>query len=205
MSKIQMTRNGEEGGQPWEVTWAMDGAWHRQGDGPALPAEFSFRIELEREAEAPLLVGLGFEVGKAGHVRCIGVSLQPRGGEVAPDDLRRVRLEQLKAIAIQAVALKVETTDKGWKGSPLDTAASADELEAVVKGARKPRSGNLITEAQLDQVATIYRRALLDGKPPTAEVAARMNIARSTAGRWVMKARERGLLGPAKRGSAGEG
>jgi hypothetical protein len=72
--------------------------------------------------------------------------------------------------------------------------------EATVHSQRGKRLSNEL----LAQVADTYRDALSRGLSPTDTVAADFPTSRSTAGRWVMEARRRGLLGPAVRGRAGE-
>lgn len=50
------------------------------------------------------------------------------------------------------------------------------------------------TTETLQQVARIYRLALLLGDAPTNAVASALGVPRSTAGRWVTRARDRGFL-----------
>ena len=54
------------------------------------------------------------------------------------------------------------------------------------------------TTETLDWVAYLYRLGLLMGEPPTKAVEVRLGIPRSTAGRWVAAARDRGPLGPSE-------
>lgn len=54
------------------------------------------------------------------------------------------------------------------------------------------------TDEALDWVAYVYRVALVLGNPPTGSVENVFELARSTAGRWVALARERGFLGKAE-------
>jgi hypothetical protein len=60
------------------------------------------------------------------------------------------------------------------------------------------------TDEALKQVAAMYRVAHLMGLPPTGAVAQGLSLARSTAGRWVSMARQRGFLGKAEPRKAGE-
>jgi hypothetical protein len=54
-------------------------------------------------------------------------------------------------------------------------------------------------------VAEVYKAAVLADQPPTQAVAYAFHRPYSTAGRWVMKAREHGFLGEAPaRGQPGE-
>lgn len=56
----------------------------------------------------------------------------------------------------------------------------------------------------LEWVAYIYRMALLMGESPTRAVEVTLGLPRSTAGRWVASARDKGFLGPAEtQGKAG--
>lgn len=50
------------------------------------------------------------------------------------------------------------------------------------------------TDETLSMVAELYSLALLLGDGPTQRVAEALRIPRSTAGRWVTRARDRGLL-----------
>lgn len=50
------------------------------------------------------------------------------------------------------------------------------------------------TDETLRWVASVYQLAVLLGDAPTQAVAEQLDIPRSTAGRWVTRARDRGLL-----------
>jgi hypothetical protein len=56
----------------------------------------------------------------------------------------------------------------------------------------------------LEVVAAAYRIAYLLRDPPTAMVATLFNLPRSTAARWVQRARREGFLGPAEQRKGGE-
>jgi hypothetical protein len=68
----------------------------------------------------------------------------------------------------------------------------------------RPEPGKKIQDEHFEHVAEIYRYALERGRPPTEGVAEAFDVSRSTAGRWVVETRRRGLLGPAVPGVAGE-
>ena len=55
----------------------------------------------------------------------------------------------------------------------------------------------------LDRLAAVYRK-VLDYPAPTVAVAETFGVSRSTAGRWLKEARDRGILQPALPGRAGE-
>lgn len=60
------------------------------------------------------------------------------------------------------------------------------------------------TEEALRRAAWVYRTAHLMGLPPTESVSQDLDLPRSTAGRWVSMARQRGFLGKAEPRKAGE-
>ena len=66
------------------------------------------------------------------------------------------------------------------------------------------RQGVPLTDELLRGVADIYREALAEGSPPTRRVMERLQTSRSTAGRYVQRARKRGFLGPTHPRVAGE-
>jgi hypothetical protein len=59
------------------------------------------------------------------------------------------------------------------------------------------------TQEALQAVAAIYRLAYVAGDDPTKAVTDTLELARGTAGRWVMKAREAGYLPPTQPRRAG--
>lgn len=78
-------------------------------------------------------------------------------------------------------------------------------LRDIARSARRqPRRGIPISDGDLDEVAKIYKAALLAGEHPNLNVQEEMHLSRSTASRWIAKARERGFLGKARQGTATE-
>ena len=132
----------------------------------------------------------------------------PAGETVSGESLRRIPIARLTREATVAASRKYTPIAEG--GDPVFRFASSPQVEAATfyrrytKDARRPRRGSPITEENLREVARVYREALKRGDPPTQAVADGMNVARSTAARWVAAARKRGLLGPAMRGKGGE-
>jgi hypothetical protein len=61
-----------------------------------------------------------------------------------------------------------------------------------------------VNDEALGIVSVVYRAALEEAKPPTQTLADYLGMPRSTAARWIARARERGFLGPATPGKAGE-
>jgi integrase len=65
------------------------------------------------------------------------------------------------------------------------------------------QAGGGPSDADLRAVADVYQLAYVTGGAPTKTVMERLGLPRSTAGRWIALARERGLLGPATPRKAG--
>lgn len=57
----------------------------------------------------------------------------------------------------------------------------------------RPAAGK-VTDEFLAQAARVYRRALLVGRPPVDAVMTGLGLPRTTASRWITRARDRGLL-----------
>ena len=61
-----------------------------------------------------------------------------------------------------------------------------------------------MTDATLLEVADVYRSAHARREPPTKAVMGEWHVSRSTASRWIKRARNAGHLGPARPRMAGE-
>jgi hypothetical protein len=184
-----------EGG-PWEFV--------RLRDGLAAPQRFIAEMQGLR---------LEIEVLDSGQGRVIALEVRaPDAGRIASDDLRRLPISRLTRQAVAGAAQHV----KAGKVAPRTLLAaminkSRPQAEAdaafyrqFTDHARSPRQGSPLTDENLRQVADIYRAADKRGDPPTQKVADVMHVARSTAARWVGKARKQGFLGPALKGRSGE-
>jgi hypothetical protein len=79
-----------------------------------------------------------------------------------------------------------------------------EALAAHVDRASAQRRRNRITDDLLEHVAQIYRAALAERRPPKKAVRAALHVSEATAGRYIMRARERGHLGKTVRGKKGE-
>lgn len=69
---------------------------------------------------------------------------------------------------------------------------------------RQPGRRRRIKAEFLEEVAQVYRNAVIANDPPTATVAESFGVSHSTAARWVMTARKAGALGPASGTRGGE-
>jgi hypothetical protein len=101
-----------------------------------------------------------------------------------------------------------EVTGEGIRAIPVRSIVSAgasDVSPKTFQGPIKADTFKRVNDDALRLVTDVYRSAILAGNPPTQAVAHHLFFeVRSTAARWVMRARERGFLGPAEPGRAGE-
>jgi hypothetical protein len=71
---------------------------------------------------------------------------------------------------------------------------------AAGSGARRTRISNEL----LERIARVYRQAVAERRPPKRAVEAAEGVSEATAGRYVMRARQRGYLGKTLPGKQGE-
>jgi hypothetical protein len=184
------------------------------GDGVALPDRFTVTITEEGLPECDL--GVRFERG-----RPLCDELRLRAGKPgAPSELtgallRRIRLDVYLRGAITHAAFPYtrervegkEPFDLGgapaWEAEPGFAPWDAT-LRAIREARRQPRPGVLVSDDHLRQVEAAYRAAMAQGQPPTRAVMEQWHVARATASRWIARARDRGFLGAARQGVAGE-
>jgi hypothetical protein len=116
-----------------------------------------------------------------GKVGCTALTVRqlPGGPLILSDQLRHVPVAEIvhRAIVAHADAPKI----------PKLTAEQAELMRL-----RGP------TDEALRHIAAVYRAALATGSPPTAAVEAALGLPRSTTGRWLQQARQRGLLGASR-------
>ncbi|WP_433283349.1 hypothetical protein [Micromonospora sp. CA-244673] len=98
-----------------------------------------------------------------------------REHEVTGESLRNIPVASMVRRAVTREVVPLLTASQG----PLDQAEVLQPGPAV---------------STLRHVARVYRLALLVGDAPTARVAESLEVPRSTAGRWVTRARDRGYL-----------
>lgn len=205
-------------------------AIHR-GDAPlvrlaneyALPERFGATIT-PAEPDIPVChLVVAVENGRA---ICDGLQLERRPGGLpfSGTMLRRIPLAEYLRQAVDEAGYAVfSTTDPSagititWddgerfpiKTEPIDgqhVAASIGGMTYTAdykSAAREPRVG-LLNDETLDEVADVYRRAHARHQPPTRAVMDEWHVSRSTASRWIRRAREAGRLGAARPRVAGE-
>jgi hypothetical protein len=125
----------------------------------------------------------------------VRVRRRPDGPPVTGEALRSVPVGALTQWAAREVLRIVSIADNG-------------EISAVPAGVPEEQVQYVrdhgLTDKTIEIIAHTYRLALLMGNTPTKMVEEWLELPRSTAGRWIATARERGLLGKAEgRGKAG--
>jgi hypothetical protein len=86
----------------------------------------------------------------------------------------------------------------GW------TAAEQQLMEQLGAARRSGRRRPPLSDDTLVAVSEVYRKAHATGASPTKAVQRHFHVSRSTAGRWVGRARQQGYLGPTRERQAGE-
>jgi hypothetical protein len=175
------------------IGWVI---WNELGervdvDGGTLPAEFY--LLYPGAADQPSLKA-SFGV-RHGAVWCSGVSVDAKthGREVIPTDLDIVR-RGLNDWMEMAVLAALQDDD----GSPVVPDEDEDEYHharsAAVKTYRdaRRRTRRKVTDELLSEVARLYRDHLNEG--PWQAIQDRFSVSESTAGRYVLLARQAGHL-----------
>lgn len=176
-------------------------------NGVVVPAKFDAIEEV-----AKVVVRLQIEVNRFGDAVCTRLEVEPqtRGGRVMRSDLQQLPVSRLVTnAAVLAASSPMAGRPEKVPGKPGITKVvplTADEAEQTTEllHRREPRRGLPITDEHLDEVAKVYRDALGAGARPTKAVMAAFHAKRPTASKWVRAARDRGFLGPAIPGKAGE-
>lgn len=140
---------------------------------------------------------------EAGVPRCIAVTVRANEGgrEVQSADLRALRLDDLAEDAATNVARRQVQTDAGEVAWVHDLRRFRDVRAEV--GAARRGSRLAITDELLRTVADVYREHLDDR--PTEVVRRHLDLGSDrTARLYVKRARDRGFLGKAIPGKAGE-
>ncbi|HSJ43840.1 MAG TPA: hypothetical protein VK923_04055 [Euzebyales bacterium] len=113
------------------------------------------------------------------------------GPPVDSSGLRIIPVAQLVSQAVVPYVWRGEPGERGSKWAPF-------------VGASRDDAANGPTDEALRKVAVVYAVTYAVGQAPVKKVTEVFGVPRSTAGRWVTMARERGFLGPTTPGRAGE-
>jgi len=144
------------------------------------------------------------EIGQMGRKKA---AHYPALDSIKSDALRQIPVGRLLQDAVRAAT----HTAPGPEGVP-DLMVREKEIsqayKTVIRGALLPREsapGGRLADSHYEQVAKIYREAVAAGERPTKAVRDALHVASSTAGRYVMEARNRHFLGEApSSGKSGE-
>lgn len=150
---------------------------------------------------------------REGAVACEYVALRstPDGPPITREMFRDLPIAQLSSALMANSALLWDFSHPGWGGSGIDTArvfvvrgvSAPTDVQDWIRHQTAPKRRRRVTDDVLQQVAEVYRAHLQEGAP-TQAVAKDRHVSHSTAARYVSQARQRGLLGPATPGLAGE-
>ncbi|MDQ3464937.1 MAG: hypothetical protein M3500_09655 [Actinomycetota bacterium] len=130
-------------------------------------------------------VGIAFD-GSRYVVQRIAVQQRDGGPPVTTESLRDIPVAGLLRTLMPSLLWKLTEHPDG--------SSTLSELD----GWSEDTTRHGPTDEALGLVAQIYRMAYICGDRPTKAVEDNLNLPRSTAGRWVALARERGFLGPAE-------
>lgn len=182
-------------------------------DGSVIPGEV---IATDEVPELPgVTVSARLEIDPYGRARCrsLEVSAGEDGPNITSELLRKVKVADFVKRARPAAGQwfgQVERLPGGLTRVQMLGAADAARRKDRIEGARTPRKGSPLTDDHLRQVADVYRKALETPDDWTGRIGPRKMIAESfhvsenTASNWIRAARDRGLLGDALPGKAGE-
>jgi hypothetical protein len=173
--------------------------WIRSSEDRAIPDRFRATTSLG----GYLITMLGV-VGERGPGAIQVTVQQPRGAggdPVTMNVLRKVTVDRVIREALAQVSRPVidASEDTGIPGAFRIEEGGETFLDQLPT----PGRGRLTAPGRLEQVATIYLRALAESRPPVQAVAEDLPCSRSTAGRLVGQARKAGLLAETTRGKRG--
>lgn len=190
--------------QPWPKSKRARQALAQVGS-IKMPRKFSLQVTDDEGSGEPD-VELFFEVREGvPECRAVHITATDAGHEVRVSGLAGIRVEDLLERAVQSLAMYKALADGSTGYLPLNLAMGTDEHRAVpvstIRTARAARKVT-ITDELLREVADVYRGHI--GDKPTVAVARRFDKEPRTARVYIKRARERGFLGAALKGKAGE-
>ena len=181
--------------------WPIDRSEEREPVGRAqiqIPKTFTLQARDDDQGQPDLDITWQVRDGKP---VCTAVTITATEQEIRSSWLCRIRLDDLLESVIKWM-MSVRTDGSDVPQLPDKTHwfdfAAGREAAAEVRTARK----TMITDELLREVADVYR-ANVDDKP-TTRVAEHFGREHRTAALYVKRARDRGFLGAATRGKAGE-
>ncbi|MDT0309269.1 hypothetical protein RM780_20225 [Streptomyces sp. DSM 44917] len=151
------------------------------GDSPMLdlgdlvvPRRVDITGEAQRAGEQDIRITAEFNEA-SGRYECRSLTVTAReGGEVTGEVLRAVPVATVMRDGVLSALQSITLLAAG----PIP--------EDITEGGPTTRA--------LEWVARLYRMALVLGEPPIPAVAAGLDLPKSTASRWITRARDRGFL-----------
>lgn len=169
---------------------------------------FPINVSSLPDADIPFDVDLTLGADERGRIVCerFEARRRPDGPPVTNERLRDVPIQRWTRKAVGIVAMRLAENDDGdlvLRSSSEQPAPGPKESAPAWRGkTRVSPPSTAVTDETLREVARVYRNAK---RAPTNAVYEHFPISRSTAGRHVQMARERGFLKPAPaRGKSGE-
>jgi hypothetical protein len=169
---------------------------------PLSGSGWTHRVTIDAEdVEFPWVVELRFDwrEGPTGapSYRCMGFGVSSRVADVHEEmpDLDRVVLGEIESRFGSYLGIATSMLE-------LDFDAAVEKSKAMRAHGGRGRRG--LRDDFFREIAKQYRRALAEGLRPTTAIADAHGVGRSTAASWVRRAREKGFLGAAQPGRAGE-
>ena len=167
-------------------------------DGTWSPVEFTY-VEMPDDPSLPYFVVEceHSERDLLPRIMAVHVIKRPASREVRSSDMRRIRLEDVIEDAWRQASRRPSTvqTDDAGPAELLSAAQREEEIKRTGRGLRS-RARRKITDALLEEIASIYHTHLATGAP-TKAVGEHFELAPSTASLYVKRARDAGKnMGP---------
>jgi hypothetical protein len=179
------------------------------------PLDVAVTLDADDGVEGRFEAMLRFEVNARGRGRCTRLELRPAGdAAVTSSVLRKLPIDRIGADEIRRLAAYFgparETAPGVIRADLGSPPAQNSVLEELVTHRREPRRGLPVTNQHLRDVAAVYSAALKDDpipgdrgqRAPLQAVETEWDVSRSTASKWVARAREIGALPRTQRGKA---
>jgi hypothetical protein len=166
------------------------------GDGVEIP----HKVRVIAESVSGYRVSLSARYDDAvGRYLVASIAVETEDGhEVTGEALRKIPVAKIAREGLGAALRRTLFPVVLVASSDEDSGSAADDLQSSVSirsdGGSERDVTWLVRESKLRTIARVYRIALLIGDAPTQAVAQYLDVPRSTAGRWVMRARDRGVL-----------
>ena len=178
------------------------------------------RFEIRTEIDG-CQVRLDVQIQNGGSPRCLSVTVhgpalkESDGADLAslPDAgvtnrvLRKIKVAELigRARKVPLMTMKpLESPKCTLKFGPLSADEELELFDRYGVADYKPTRGKPLTDKHLKAVAETYRGAVERGDRPAKHICEVAGVSRPVAANWIRAARDRGFLGDAIPGKAGE-